>query len=121
MPRNHSRIRSGRALRKRPHRGRIPARWRASGATEHGIVAYANLPAAEVEQMSKFFFSLHPANDEQQERLHAAKDVFATIIHTQVLMVRVLKNPVPTVLLGVVAAWSCLLFFGYARSRRATR
>jgi hypothetical protein len=42
------------------------------------------------------------------------RDLFGSIVDTQMTMVRSLVDRVPKVLLNVVLGWSCLLFFGYA-------
>jgi len=75
-------------------------------------VAFSDIPA-EVLPMRGVFASLHPTNDEQRQHLAAAKDLFGTIVDTQLTMVRSLVNPVPNLLLTVVVGWACLLFFGY--------
>ncbi len=75
-------------------------------------VDFAELPA-EVLPMRAVFASLHPTSDEQRQHLVAARDLFGTIVDTQLTMVRSLVNPVPNLLLTVVVGWACLLFFGY--------
>jgi hypothetical protein len=76
------------------------------------VVVYSDL-SAEVLPMQTVFNSLRPANDDQREQLAAARDLFGTIIDTQLTMIRSLVNPVPNLLLTVVVGWGCLLFFGY--------
>jgi len=76
------------------------------------VVSYSDI-SAEVLPMRGVFDSLSPTNDEQRQHLAAAKEHFGTIIDTQVTMMRSLVNPVPNLLLTVVVAWACLLFFGY--------
>jgi hypothetical protein len=63
--------------------------------------------------MREVFDSLRPANDEQRQHLAAARDAFGTIVETEMTMIRALVNPVPNVLLAIVVAWACILFFGY--------
>ena len=63
--------------------------------------------------MRGVFESLRPANDDQGQHLEAARDLFGTIVDTQLTMIRSLVNPVPSLLLTVVVGWACLLFFGY--------
>jgi len=75
-------------------------------------IAYADLPA-EVLPMRAVFASLVPTNDDQRQHLAAAKDLFGTIVDTQMTMVRTLVNPIPNLLLTVVVGWACILFFGY--------
>ena len=76
------------------------------------VVVYSDI-SAEVLPMRGVFDSLRPTNDDQRQHLAAAKDLFATIVDTQVTMVRSLVDPVPNLLLTVVVGWACLLFFGY--------
>ena len=63
--------------------------------------------------MIAFFISLRPANDEQRQYLASARDIFGTIVETQVTIFRSLVDRVPSLLLVVVLGWSCVLFFGY--------
>ena len=63
--------------------------------------------------MRGVFESLRPANDDQRQHLAAARDLFGTIVDTQLTMIRSIVNPVPNLLLTVVVGWACLLFFGY--------
>ena len=69
--------------------------------------------SAEALPMREVFYSLRPTSDDQRSRLATARDLFTTIVETQLTMVRSLVNPVPNLLLAVVIAWACLLFFGY--------
>jgi hypothetical protein len=101
---------TGRAL-LREHAKRIRARlWddvRARRFTDH-----ADAPE-DVRIMRAFFASLHPASEEQRQYLASARDLFGTIVETQLTMIRSLVNRVPNLLLNVVLGWSCVLFFGY--------
>jgi hypothetical protein len=45
--------------------------------------------------------------------LARARDIFGTIVETQVTIFRSLVDRVPPLLLVVVLGWSCVLFFGY--------
>jgi hypothetical protein len=63
--------------------------------------------------MRAFFVSLHPTKDEQKHALTNARDLFGSIVDTQMTMVRSLVDRVPNLLLNVVLGWSCVLFFGY--------
>ena len=76
------------------------------------VVVYSDI-SAEVLPMRAVFDSLRPKNDDQRQHLAAARDLFGTIVDTQVTMIRSLVNPVPNLLLTVVVGWACLLFFGY--------
>jgi len=76
------------------------------------VVVYSDI-AAEVLPMRGVFDSLRPTNDVERQHLAAARDLFSTIVDTQLTMIRSLVNPVPNLLLTVVVGWACLLFFGY--------
>jgi hypothetical protein len=76
------------------------------------VVVYSDI-SAEVLPMRAVFASLRPMNDCQRQHLAAARDLFGTIVDTQLAMIRSLVNPVPNLLLTVVVGWACLLFFGY--------
>ena len=100
----------GRAL-LREHVKRIRARlW--SNLNERGFIYRAEVPE-DVDRMIAFFVSLRPANDEQRQYLASARDIFGTIVETQVTIFRSLVDRVPFLLLVVVLGWSCVLFFGY--------
>jgi len=100
----------GRAL-LREHVERIRARlW--SNLNERGFIYRADVPE-DVHRMIAFFVSLRPANDEQRQYLASARDIFGTIVETQVTIFRSLVDRVPSLLLVVVLGWSCVLFFGY--------
>jgi hypothetical protein len=100
----------GRAL-LREHVKRIRARlW--SNLNERGFIYRADVPE-DVHRMIAFFVSLRPANDEQRQYLASARDIFGTIVETQVTIFRSLVDRVPSLLLVVVLGWSCVLFFGY--------
>ena len=100
----------GRAL-LREHVKRIRARlW--SNLNERGFIYRADVPEG-VHRMIAFFVSLRPANDEQRQYLASARDIFGTIVETQVTIFRSLVDRVPSLLLVVVLGWSCVLFFGY--------
>jgi hypothetical protein len=100
----------GRAL-LREHVERIRTRlW--SNLNERGFIYRADVPE-DVHRMIAFFVSLRPANDEQRQYLASARDIFGTIVETQVTIFRSLVDRVPSLLLVVVLGWSCVLFFGY--------
>jgi len=69
--------------------------------------------SAEVLPMRDVFDSLRPTSDDQRKHLATARDLFDALVETQLTMIRGLVNPVPNLLLIVVVAWACLLFFGY--------
>ncbi len=92
--------------------GRARARFWTDDPRGRRVFGYADL-SAEVLPMRGVFESLRPANDEQRQHLAAARDLFGTIVDTQLTMIRSLVNPVPNLLLTVVVGWACLLFFGY--------
>src|SRR5271167_3388788 len=100
----------GRAL-LREHVERIRARlW--SNLNERGFIYRAEVPE-DVHRVIAFFVSLRPANDEERQYLTSARDIFGTIVETQVTIFRSLVDRVPFLLLVVVLGWSCVLFFGY--------
>ena len=100
----------GRAL-LREHVKRIRARlW--DDLDGRRFIYRADVPE-DVHRMIAFFVSLRPANDEQRQYLASARDIFGTIVETQVTMIRSLVDRVPLLLLVVVLGWSCVLFFGY--------
>ena len=76
------------------------------------VVVYSEL-SAEVLPMRAVFASLSPTSDDQRQHLATARDLFGTIVETQLTMIRSLVNPVPNLLLIVVVGWACVLFFGY--------
>jgi hypothetical protein len=76
------------------------------------VIYHAALPE-DVLGMRAFFVSLRPTNDEQRRALMDVRDLFGSIVDTQMTMVRSLVDRVPNLLLNVVLGWSCLLFFGY--------
>jgi hypothetical protein len=65
----------------------------------------------DLRAIADFFASLKPATEEQRELVGAAKQAFARIVETTLLMARQLANPVPLLLMAVVVGWSALLFF----------
>ncbi len=96
----------------RKHHKRARARLRTNDPHGRRFVVFADLPA-EVLPMRAVFASLRPIGEEQRQNLATARDLFATIVDTQVTMMRSLVDPVPNLLLNVVLGWSCVLFFGY--------
>ena len=78
----------------------------------YNAIFHADVPE-DVDRMIAFFVSLRPANDEQRQYLTSARDIFGTIVETQVTIFRSLVDRVPFLLLVVVVGWSCVLFFGY--------
>ncbi len=100
----------GRAL-LREHVKSIRARL-SSNLDERRLIYHADVPE-DVHRMIAFFISLRPANDEQRQYLASARDIFGTIVETQVTIFRSLVDRVPFLLLVVVLGWSCVLFFGY--------
>ena len=100
----------GRAL-LREHVKRIGARlW--DDLDGRRFIYRADLPE-DVNRMIAFFVSLRPTNDEQRQYLASARELFGTIVETQVTIFRSLVDRVPFLLLVVVLGWSCVLFFGY--------
>ena len=65
----------------------------------------------DLRAIADFFASLKPATEEQRELMGAAKQAFARIVETTLLMARQLSNPLPLLLMVVVVGWSALLFF----------
>lgn len=65
----------------------------------------------DLQAIADFFATLKPATEEQRELIGAAKQAFARIIETTLLMARQLANPVPLILMTVVVGWAALLFF----------
>ena len=82
-----------------------------SNLNERGIYR-AGVPS-DVHRMIAFFLSLRPRDDEQRQYLASAREILRTIVETETTMIRSLVNQVPFLLLVVVLAWSCVLFFGY--------
>ena len=76
------------------------------------VIVYSDI-SKEVSPMRVVFDSLRPVSDDQRQHLAAARDLFGTIVETEMTMIRALVNPMPNLLLTVVVAWACLLFFGY--------
>lgn len=96
----------------RKHLKRARARLWTNDPHGRRFVVVTDLPA-EVMPMRAVFASLRPIGEEQRQNLATARDLFATIVDTQVTMIRSLVDPVPNLLLNVVLGWSCVLFFGY--------
>ena len=61
--------------------------------------------------IDKFFNSLSPKDAVQTKILAAARPLATSVEQTQLLMARQLSNPLPALLLVMVNAWSCFLFF----------
>jgi hypothetical protein len=101
----------GRAL-LHDHVKRLRARLWEDGLAARRAFYHAALPE-DVLGMRDFFVSLHPTNDEQKRALTNVRDLFGSIVDTQMTMVRSLVDRVPKMLLNIVLGWSCLLFFGY--------
>jgi predicted membrane chloride channel (bestrophin family) len=91
---------------------RARARFWIDDPRSRRVVVYSDI-SAEVLPMLAVFDSLRPTNDAQRQHLAAARDLFGTIVDTQLTMIRSLVNPVPNLLLTVVVGWACVLFFGY--------
>jgi|SRR5271165_2559473 len=85
--------------------------WDESTNARH-FIFHTDLPE-DIQEMRAFFAALHPANDEQRHYLATARDLFDTIVETQLTIIRSLTTRVPFLLLAVVLGWSCVLFFGY--------
>jgi hypothetical protein len=75
-------------------------------------ICHADVPEG-IDRMIVFFVSLRPTNDEQRQYLASARDIFGTIVETQLTISRSLVDRVPILPLVVVLGWSCVLFFGY--------
>jgi hypothetical protein len=101
----------GRAL-LHDHVKSLRARLWEDGLAARRAFYHAALPV-DVLGMRDFFVSLHPTNDEQKRALTNVRDLFGSIVDTQMTMVRSLVDRVPKMLLNIVLGWSCLLFFGY--------
>jgi hypothetical protein len=101
----------GRAL-LQEHLKRLRARLWDDGPAARRAFYHAAMPE-DVLAMRAFFVSLHPTNEEQKRVLTNVRDLFGSIVDTQMTMVRSLVDRVPNLLLDVVLGWSCLLFFGY--------
>ena len=65
----------------------------------------------DLQAIADFFGGLKPATDEQRELALTAKQGFARVVETTLLMARQLTNPVPLLLMMVVVGWAALLFF----------
>jgi hypothetical protein len=77
-------------------------------------VSYGNMAS-----MNALLTSLQPANDSQRELLAAARQHYAAIGETRLLMSLQLADPVVWPLILAVVSWSCLLFCGYGVLSRA--
>jgi hypothetical protein len=102
---------AGRAL-LRDHMVRIRARLWDTSVGGRRFIYHSDLPT-DILAMRAFFFSLHPTSEEQRHQLASAREVFGTLVETQLTMLRTLTDLVPGLLLNIVFGWSCLLFFGY--------
>ena len=67
----------------------------------------------DINHIEAFFGSLNPQTDAQRQMRGAGEALATSIVETSLLMSRQLANPVPSLLLIVVIAWSCLLFLGF--------
>ena len=94
------------------HVKRLRARLWEDGLAARRAFYHAALPE-DVLGMRAFFVSLHPTNDEQKHAVTNVRDLFGSIVDTQMTMIRSLVDRVPNLLLNVVLGWSCLLFFGF--------
>jgi hypothetical protein len=94
---------------------RIKARFWIEDPKRRRQLAYGEI-VAEVAPMRALLGALRPQTNEQRDHLANAREMFNTIIETQVTMIRTLVNPVPHLLLNVVIGWSCVLFLGYGLS-----
>ena len=83
--------------------------WGGKGLGHPGSI-YAEA-RGDLRAIADFFASLKPATEEQRELVGAAKQAFARVVETTLLMARQLGNPVPLLLMVVVVGWSALLFF----------
>jgi hypothetical protein len=63
----------------------------------------------DLRAIADLFSSLKPATEEQRELMGAAKQAFARIVETTLLMARQLANPVPLLLMAVVVGAALLL------------
>ena len=63
--------------------------------------------------MSDFLNGLNPTGDKQKQLLAAAKQHYAAVGETRLLMSLQLVDPISWPLIITVIAWSCLLFSGY--------
>jgi|SRR5271166_6384116 len=102
---------SGRAL-LCEHIKRLRARLWEDGVEGRRFILHDALPK-DIQGMRVFLVLLQPGNAEQRHILDTARDLFATIIETQLTIIRSLIDRIPNLLLNVVLGWSCVLFFGY--------
>ena len=65
---------------------------------------------ADSRDMGDFFATVTPKTDDERTALANAKELWATMIQTQLLMMRQLANPVPPILVYMVFGWAMLLF-----------
>jgi hypothetical protein len=92
----------------------LRARDRFFGDANHGPKAFTNAQSrADMHEMNSFFATLSPTNEDQRDRLAAAKQLAATIVQTEMLMWRQIANPVPSLLFYTVLSWMVLLFFSF--------
>jgi len=61
---------------------------------------YHSAPPEDVLAMGAFFASLRPANNEQRHPLATARDLFGTIVETQLTMIRSPVDRVPNLLIN---------------------
>ena len=65
---------------------------------------------ADSRDMGDFFATVTPKTDDERTALAKAKELWAIMIQTQLLMMRQLANPVPPILIYMVVGWAMLLF-----------
>lgn len=83
--------------------------WEGKGLGRPGSIYSES--RGDLQAIADFFASLKPATEEQRELMGAARQAFARIVETTLLMARQLANPVPFLLMMVVVGWAALLFF----------
>ena len=90
-------------------RGRF---WPAESKVEPVSIRY-NEVRADVFAIQRSIDSLRPADEEQRQNLAAARDLFSTIIETKMSMIEALGSQISRLLINVLLAWACVMFFGY--------
>jgi len=79
-------------------------------ATSHAVAR------DETRAMSEALERIAPADDRERGLVAAARQAYAAMNQTQLLMARQLAAPLPPILLLVVLGWSLLLFLTYGLS-----
>jgi len=91
---------------------RMRARFWTRRADGHRTIDFDNL-AEEDSLMRSTLPSLRLIGDDHKRRVQTCEEMFSLIFETQLTMMRSIVNPVPHLLFNSVAAWTCMLFFGF--------